>query len=476
MVRGTYTTKLTGLPSKRSQSALEYMMTYGWAILIIVIVAAVLYSMGIFNPSSSSNTTATGFAQFTPLDFSCTPQTGFSAVFGNDLGSVIKIYNASLVSSSEMSALNLSIKGGPAYILQGGTFDVINSTASPCPSSGSRYALDFKFVFTYEGVNYTSIGALSGTVGIAFSSSQSNSSNSSSFNPLYWYAANNSKGVFIYNSAFSLVKSLEVPGTPRGIAITPNDKYFFVAQYNYGLSLLNATSGATISNMSASEGAWAVEVTKNNKLAYTTEYQGNYIGLYNFTSATFNPIFISIGASTMGMIFNNNDSLAYISGWGLADLYVINLTSNTIKATYALPNSENRAVALSNNQKFLYISEIGVNQVIAFNLSSDSVTTTLSISGPQGIVVPKGLNLAYISSSSYIDIVNTTTNVVSGSISVSCSDSAITASPNGKLVFAACYSAGEVEIINTTTNSVSNTIPLPSAIGISYLTHGDGGY
>ena len=38
---------------KRSQSALEYMMTYGWAILIIVIVAVILYSMGIFNPSSS---------------------------------------------------------------------------------------------------------------------------------------------------------------------------------------------------------------------------------------------------------------------------------------------------------------------------------------------------------------------------------------------------------------------------------------
>ena len=28
------------------------MMTYGWAILIIVIVAVILYSMGIFNPSS----------------------------------------------------------------------------------------------------------------------------------------------------------------------------------------------------------------------------------------------------------------------------------------------------------------------------------------------------------------------------------------------------------------------------------------
>ncbi|MCL5016760.1 MAG: LamG domain-containing protein [Candidatus Parvarchaeota archaeon] len=47
---------------RRSQSALEYMMTYGWAILVIVIVAGVLYSLGIFSPSSSLSTTITGFS------------------------------------------------------------------------------------------------------------------------------------------------------------------------------------------------------------------------------------------------------------------------------------------------------------------------------------------------------------------------------------------------------------------------------
>ncbi len=39
-------TALLPIKSKRSQSALEYMMTYGWAILIIVIVAVILYSRG----------------------------------------------------------------------------------------------------------------------------------------------------------------------------------------------------------------------------------------------------------------------------------------------------------------------------------------------------------------------------------------------------------------------------------------------
>ncbi len=37
---------------KKIQSAMEYLMTYGWAILVIAVVLGVLYSLGIFSPSN----------------------------------------------------------------------------------------------------------------------------------------------------------------------------------------------------------------------------------------------------------------------------------------------------------------------------------------------------------------------------------------------------------------------------------------
>ena len=69
--RDSDNTVLLSIKSKRSQSALEYMMTYGWAILIIVIVAVILYSMGIFNPSSSITTTITGFQSLGVTQANC---------------------------------------------------------------------------------------------------------------------------------------------------------------------------------------------------------------------------------------------------------------------------------------------------------------------------------------------------------------------------------------------------------------------
>ncbi|MGC8538644.1 MAG: hypothetical protein ACP5MK_02130 [Candidatus Micrarchaeia archaeon] len=48
------------------QSAMEYLMTYGWALLIMAVVLAALFAMGIFNPSNFA-----GQECILPAGFSC---------------------------------------------------------------------------------------------------------------------------------------------------------------------------------------------------------------------------------------------------------------------------------------------------------------------------------------------------------------------------------------------------------------------
>ncbi|MCW1293029.1 MAG: hypothetical protein OH318_01400, partial [Candidatus Parvarchaeota archaeon] len=57
------------LYSHRSQAATEYLMTYGWAFLIIAIVAAILISLGVFSSPSSAtiNIFSYGAIQFNVL-------------------------------------------------------------------------------------------------------------------------------------------------------------------------------------------------------------------------------------------------------------------------------------------------------------------------------------------------------------------------------------------------------------------------
>ena len=41
--------------NKKSQAAMEFLMTYGWAILIILLIVGVLFSLDIFNPKAPNN-------------------------------------------------------------------------------------------------------------------------------------------------------------------------------------------------------------------------------------------------------------------------------------------------------------------------------------------------------------------------------------------------------------------------------------
>lgn len=49
---------------KKAQSAMEYLMTYGWAIIVIVIVLAVLYLFNVFNPSGYVGNTCSPNTKF----------------------------------------------------------------------------------------------------------------------------------------------------------------------------------------------------------------------------------------------------------------------------------------------------------------------------------------------------------------------------------------------------------------------------
>ena len=49
---------------KKGQTALEYLMTYGWAILIVVIVVGALYALGLTEPCKWTGTQIREFADF----------------------------------------------------------------------------------------------------------------------------------------------------------------------------------------------------------------------------------------------------------------------------------------------------------------------------------------------------------------------------------------------------------------------------
>ncbi len=89
---------------RKGQAALEYLVTYGWAILAIVIIAAVLWYLGVFNPGKYAGGKQNGgFSTLQVIDYVTTPgsTTGYlNVTFGNAAGTTINTITATVGSTA----------------------------------------------------------------------------------------------------------------------------------------------------------------------------------------------------------------------------------------------------------------------------------------------------------------------------------------------------------------------------------------
>lgn len=148
---------------------MEYLMTYGWAILVVMIVGVVLWQLGVFNVGQG-NLVTTGFVKMQPLTPSIAYRDDtFTASFTNALGTTIKLNNVTInetisgiaceVNAADVTpALTQSVKAG-------GTFTVIPSTC-PAKTDGEAYDLvvTIQYAATMGGIttNHTDAGHIKG--------------------------------------------------------------------------------------------------------------------------------------------------------------------------------------------------------------------------------------------------------------------------------------------------------------------------
>lgn len=145
---------------KKGQAALDFLMTYGWAIALVVIIAAVLFSMGLFDTSNFIGNKATGFSGVAVKDWSYTASTGrFDILFSNQVGQPIVIKNVTI---SLGGSAPISMTGSNATIQVGANSGIFTATL-PTGSPGNGYTASIVVTYsTPSGFDYTSSGSVTG--------------------------------------------------------------------------------------------------------------------------------------------------------------------------------------------------------------------------------------------------------------------------------------------------------------------------
>jgi len=148
---------------KKGQSAMEYLMTYGWAILIILIAVGALFSLGVFSPSVPNT------CQFnTPFMCMGGDVKGTEAGTSDTLEFNIGVQSG--ISTPTLTAVTLGGEdiladcGTPTPTLTAGVETSVTCTGEYFTSVGEKFSGNVDFSYVGEAGTHTSSGTFSGTV------------------------------------------------------------------------------------------------------------------------------------------------------------------------------------------------------------------------------------------------------------------------------------------------------------------------
>ena len=154
----------------KGQGAMEYLMTYGWAILVVMIVGIVMWQLGIFNMGSTS-ITSTGFSKIKPqLAGSGMKADGtFTGVFTNGVGTGITVITAGAedtIANESMTGLQCELAVDPATATSIAAGDNFVLTGSSCAlgNAGDVYSARIQISYTVRIGTVTSSHKDTGTI------------------------------------------------------------------------------------------------------------------------------------------------------------------------------------------------------------------------------------------------------------------------------------------------------------------------
>lgn len=308
----------------------------------------------------------------------------------------------------------------------------------------------------------------------------------------------------------SVVATINVGVTPAGIAVTPDNKFAYVANNNNysitggdSVSVLDLTNNllyTTILDESFNQ-PYTVTINASGTTAYITNSNSTTISIIDIPTNSVTGTITGFDGPS-GMVITPNGNFAYVNNYGGpggvgsgngTTVRIVNLTTNTIVGAPIAVGQAPAALAITPHGAFVYVANYvdgntGTGTVSVIQTSNNTVVATIpGFSGPFGIAITPNGKYAYVTNfgSNNFDPIGTTAsvidlsnNTITATIKLDIQPSGIAITPDGQFAYATNYDTlytdtsftnlvagqGTVNIIDIATNTV---IPPIIAVGQS---------
>ena len=146
----------------KGQAGLDFLMTYGWALLVIVLIIAALFALGIFDIGSFLGSKATGFSQIGVVGWTLDSAGALTLMLENHAGKSITLTEVNAVYRGQTLTYvaNETVANGKRTgIIALGTYPVVDPTGTT-----STVAVTMTYTDPDTGFVYSDAGTLTGKV------------------------------------------------------------------------------------------------------------------------------------------------------------------------------------------------------------------------------------------------------------------------------------------------------------------------
>ena len=233
--------------------------------------------------------------------------------------------------------------------------------------------------------------------------------------------------------ADTLVTTIKVGTTPRGIAVSPDRRRVYVAnQHSDNMSVIETATNSVIATIPLGGSPFGVAVSPNGSRVYVTNINDDTVSVIDTTTFTVLrtiaiPASVPWGSGPRGIVVNPAGTRVYTANWLDSSVTVIDATTNTVI----------RNIPLGKQTVHLAINPAGTRLYVG---------TWPDISQPVEGTAP-------------LFVINTQTNQVIAAPEVATCES-VSVSPDGARVYAPHRFNNYVAILDTATNSVIARVPV----------------
>lgn len=166
-----------------------------------------------------------------------------------------------------------------------------------------------------------------------------------------------------------LVKRIDVGIIPKIIAVSPDEKLVFVANWNsYDISVISTENYQVIKTIEVGAIPRGVEFTPDGKYAYVCNFGGSTISKIDAASLEVISTINNVGISPRDMVISSKGDYAYYSAYGDGYLRKLDLQTDEVVDKIKI-GIQPRSVCITNNNKYLFVVNYQNGTVDAVDLT-----------------------------------------------------------------------------------------------------------